>query len=78
MRRSQGRNFYQIFFKFLDMKVEVRPVLAIWNQQNRLIILEVMANRVFEKQNKMAAKNKIFDFVLQRASKVSISTNSDP
>ena len=44
------------------MKLKHGPVFAISNQQNWLITFEVMANRVFEKNDKMAAKNKIFDF----------------
>ena len=53
-------------------------MFAIENQQNRLITLEVMANRVYEEMTKWPPKNDIFEFILKWASKVSISTNSDP
>ena len=55
--------------------MKLSRVFAIENQQNRLITLEVMANRVFEKMTKWPPKTTFFDF---GTSKVSISTNSDP
>ena len=38
--------FAPIFFKFEDVKKVRLPVFSIWNQQNRLITFEVIANRV--------------------------------
>ena len=60
------------------MLVKVNPLFAIENQQNRLITLEVMANRVYEEMTKWPPKKQIFEFLVNLASKVSISTNSDP
>ena len=37
-----------------------------------------MANRVYEEMTKWPPKKQIFEFLVNLASKVSISTNSDP
>ena len=60
------------------MLVKLGPVFAIENQQNQLITLEVVANRVFEKMTKFPPKKQIFEFPLNWASKVSVYTTSDP
>ena len=60
------------------MLVKVNPLFAIQNQQNRLITLGVMANRVYEEMTKWPPKKQIFEFLVNLASKMSISTNSDP
>ena len=60
------------------MLVKVNPLFAIGNQQNRLITMEVMANRVYEEMTIWPPKKQIFEFLVNLASKVSISTNSDP
>ena len=53
-------------------------MFAIENQQNQLKTLEVMANRVYKEMTKWPPKKQIFEFLVNLASKVSISTNSDP
>ena len=52
---DHGHYFAPIFFKFQDVKIELR--------------------KLWLTAFKMAAKNKMFDFVLHKASKVSISTS---
>ena len=73
-RHSHGRNFAPIFFKIEHKVQSCLPMFAIENQQNRSVTSGNIENRVFKKI-KMAAKNYFFS---NRASKVSISTNTDP
>ena len=74
-RHSHGRNFAPIFLKIADEVESCLPLFTIENQQDQLVTSGDRENRVEQKIEILARK--IF-FLRNRASKVSIFTNSDP
>ena len=58
---SHSRNFAPIFFKIGGEVESCLPLFAIENQRDRLVTSANMADRVWEKKIKMAAKTKIFE-----------------